>query len=749
MRDLDLSNHELSQRFIDSIQPTAFQSTESFIAVVVPLISRYFGLDRSNYRVSKEGLKEIKEYLTETFSPMDPILLQSILQHLASQLKAPPSLMSLFQVDMPSDSQTQGLARITHVWSKVFAELKTLEQFQLLQFLRGRSSGLSIELRTPLRTAFAQNGIFLAPNEVEAYIKGRITSLSPQARVALFHMALSQPNGVLSRPELRTAMYCEILESFEDAQTREIFLDLWEAGIESLPESLRKIVLSTAFSESGGSGSPEQALVTLFANMGPLVQKLGQSLAFEPNLPESFRTELEKLWDEAQKLEWWQAWELIRYQHGDLEKSGYILSRILNAGTTEASLEIIRVATGEKFVISVYRDGIKASVATDTSDLRKFAINLLAKNPKRYGFLQLLVEDNIATIQMELDRNHKRSASVEMQKIYEDTIRSLGGTVTNGKMSWMGLNFYSPKYVRIELADGKSTYGQELANGIPFKKLKEINFEEYKRVSEILIRLENSAQKRGEYIDKDRMPGQYLYDLESKTVSILDHGQAMKIEDVIHRNFERFIGKVFVGDFSGAFDLYSEMVGLEVSSSDRRTFAFDIRGVDQGLRPFQILHLLSEQALKLPDNDLRRIRFLELTHAVRAKMRLAHWAASLEITTIEEDLTASARQEISFGYLLKHVKSYASSALAMVENYFHTTESQVVPVEAMAPEAKAKSDIERMHRPFTPKVVSPKVVSPDVVSANVISLVPKANLETGSYRSSHGNCSQLLSSGHK
>ncbi len=707
LRDLDFSNDDLTDLFITAIQPSAFQSTETFVSVVIPLVIRYFGLDRSGYQVSQESINEVTAFLKKAFPSIDPLLLQTILQKLAANLKAPRSLKSIFQLPMPTVNEGQGLVKLVHIWSQVFAKIWIDKQFELLQFLRGRTTRLPFDLRKRLREAFRAREIYLELDEVDTYIQKRITDLTPSARVGLFHMALSQPKGVLTDRELRHAMYKEILESFKDSESRAIFLDLWESGIAALPESLQKLVLSTVFSESGKSGSAEQALVTVISNMGPLFQKIGQSLPFEPSLRQSFRTELEKLWDEVQKLEWWEAWDLIHYQHGDLEGVGYVLSRILNSGTTEAALEITQLKTGKKYKISVFRDGIAASVATDTNDLRKFVGELIPKSPQKYAFLQLLVEDSIATIAMELNRDSKRLAAEEMRETYKDTILSLGGTVTDDTMHWLGLKFYVPQQIEIELLNGKIIYGQELAEGIPLKQLREIDLQEFKRVSDIIIQLENGAQKyrgnrsqnRRRLIDKDRMPGQYFYNLETKTIAILDQGQAKEIDETVHKNFERFIARIFLGNIEGAIDLYAKLVGLEVSAHEREELSLSVMSVERGQRPFHLLNQLSQLGvLNLKASDPVRLRFMDLVHAVRAKMRLAHWAASIDSTVIADDIKSMAWKEISPQFLIGQASSKISSLKTRVLTWLEISKPQEElpdpPQEDGVAKAKTKADIE-------------------------------------------------------
>ncbi|MEO0336013.1 MAG: AarF/UbiB family protein, partial [Pseudomonadota bacterium] len=519
--------------------------------------------------------------------------------------------------------------------------------------------------------------------EIEDYIRRRMAELSPQARAGIFHVALNQPHGVITISNFRLRIYKEILSGLEDEATRETFLDLWIAGIETLPEPLRSVVLSIAYSESGSTGSPEQAMVTLFRNMGPLIQKLGQTLALDPNLPESFRSELSQLWDEAQKLKWWEAWELIHAQYGDIEASGYYLSRIMNAGTTEATLEITHKETGRKFVMSVYRDGVKRSVMTDTTDLRTFAEILTARNPEKYSFLNLLVEDSIETIGPELDRDHKRRAAEAMVEIYAETAQALGGSVdANGYIAYKGFTIYNPRYTTLELIGGKQIHAQELADGIPLKQLKELDPAEYLRVSEMLIEFENAALKRGEWIDKDRMPGQYIYDPATKTVSILDHGQGRKIHPEVHQGFERFMSLLFIDRPTEAIELFSELTGLEVQDELVETLAEKAATLDVAVRPLQILQDLSSLALTLDKTDERRVRFFDLVHAVRAKLRLAHWESGLGLDIVRSDLRRAAFRNMPFWQKARAVVESISSHLFGREE---PTASEQVPQEEALP----------------------------------------------------------------
>lgn len=719
LNDLNLDDPVLTERFVESIQPSVFQSMAVFVKVVAPVLIRMFHLKaRDRTEDIPDRMAKLKKYIKDSFGLMDPMLANKLLEEIASSIQAPLRLKNEFVAEAINGSSSSRIVEGMHIWSQVFERLSVDNQFLLIQFVRGIETSLTPVIQTLIRKALRENHIFLTANEVESYLRRRFKDLAPAARTSFFHVALSQPNGVLTNSNFRMRIYDEILGAIGDPQVRKTFLDLWTAGIDALPAAIRSVVLSIAISESSDAGSPEKALLTLFKNMGPLSQKLGQSLALVTHLPESFRKELEKLWDEAQELTWWQAWELIKYQHGDIEKHGYFLSRIMNAGTTEATLEITHRDSGRKFVISVYRDGINRSVQTDTVDLRKFVENLTKTDAEKYGFLNLLVEDNVETIGAELDRNHKRNASLEMSQIYKRTGQSMGGVVTDsGFIQLNGFNLYSPSYFEHSFGEGKKTFTQELAQGVPLKELLKSDPEEYKRVSAFIISFENAAMKNGEWIDKDRMPGQYLYDRETRTIYILDHGQARKISRIVLSKYQLFMALLFNKSILAALKLYEELVGIEIPEEKKEIMNRSALKTDSASRPLHVLDMLSGVPLSLTAKDSKRELFIDLVHAVRAKLRLGHWEASLGLNEVSHELTQIAKKEITTESVVNWVKSSYSKVRTEIESWFnlgtqnlgqatrspeHPQTSQATSLTAHQPgnSPERRAELQRMDEPF-------------------------------------------------
>ena len=558
-----------------------------------------------------------------------------------------------------------------YLWYRISEKLKDHEILNLTDALRSNRP-LAWDLRFELQTRLAKSNILIQSAAVETYLRARFRQLSPMARAGVFQLLMDGANTtLLRRASFRATIYRNIVRDLKGLSTRAAFVDVWEAGLKSLPEKLHSLVLSIALSESGEIGSPEVAVVTLLSRMGPLEQKFGQALAFS-DIPESYRKELRGLWNNAQDLTWWQAWELIELQHGDLRAAGYTLSRILNSGSTTAYLEIKHLTTDKRLVISVYRDSVDQAVEVGAKRLRTFAAEMLKKNPRQYMFLPLLVEDSIRTITNELDPAFKEKMTRAMRPAYHRAAVRLGWSVGTDKViSGVGFRFTGIPYTRINTPGGGKVLAQNLAAGIPLQALEARDKQTYLEITRALLKLEAEVLNDDTApIDKDRMPGQYFYDPDTRTVSILDHGQAKLVGTVAHRHVKDFVRHGFLGDAKFLLAKTEAVTGFAPPAAG---VAKTLRSTEISVRPLAFLSSIADPYLAMAEGDPRREAFFDLVQGVRAHLRLLQWERSLGLSDLVDDMMReSVRSHGKIKLAATWVIDRATAVLAWVRKVVRT-----------------------------------------------------------------------------
>ena len=535
------------------------------------------------------------------------------------------------------------LVEDAHVWIELARSMSQGEVENLMDVLRSDVHHLRPDLRAELVHRLSKSKIHVRGAAVEGYLRRRFGRLTPFERAGVFLSLLAGKHNLLEEPSFRRQVFNNVREQMPTPEIKSVFLDLWGAGLRALPRSLRPLVPSVVLSESGTVGSPEQALVTLLAHMGPLEQKFGQNLALS-NLPERFRAELRKLWDQAQSLSWWNAQEMMKIQKPGLIRAGYQLVRVLNSGSTAAYLEIEHRETGRRLVTPVYRDGVEQAVQVGAAQLRAFAKSLRRRSARRYGFLPLLVEDSILTMRDELDADHKERMSGQMAEAYRRAAPRLGWTVrADGVLDNGRLTFASPAFVAIDAGGGETVSAQEPADGIPLRLVKDRDPALYLEITRALLHLEDEVQRDPTApVDKDRMPGQYIVSMAERRVYLLDHGQARMLSSAVHAKFAEFTRRGFAADVDAMSKMLKELTGL---SPRPLSLGTSVRGADLGLRPLTFLSEVSPKFLRLPETDERRQKFFELLHGVRAQLRLLQWEATDGLGDLSDHVTEQVYAE--------------------------------------------------------------------------------------------------------
>jgi hypothetical protein len=699
------NSRDATLKYLAAIPPQMFPTPAEYREFAGRLLDGEVERSRADlFRPStrRAAIEALVNPVKQEIAATDPAVRMLLLDHLAEKTQASPDEKPYFQVAIDEHQQAGKVAQYANAILEAYENLPPPLRWRFLQFLRGKSDALFLDPAQPsvfrralealdnflgfnemigkmrgeyrssmqserqeyersetnfrwvISRALRRGNIFVPAADIESYVRFHFKGISPLARGVFFQVALEGKAGLLNERGFKRRILNELINSMPE-EIRPVVRRLHTAAVRALPPAYENLILAVAFSESGSSGSPEVALRTIFQNMGPLVQKFGQALAFDQRLPENYRKELMKLWDEGPSPGWWPVSEFIRRQYGDIWAAGFRVFKIRNSGTTEIVVEL-EAPDGGRRIVAVQREALEVSSEVDGQDLKNFVAELSRGwgNDKKWGWMNVLVRDAAKTMELEMDSKHKRQITSEMHDAYSRAAQRLGGRAANGKPArLLNMTLRTVKYEDHPLPDGKNLVTQNLAPGVPLKNIESSHPALYREINEWLVLLENEVQNDpASPVDKDRMPGQVLVDISDPKdieVTLLDFGQAKRISAKVFKMRDHFIGAALAAN-GLQVGKSLETLNVVLTGSQQRALAAELRSVETPYRPLQGLEWLHRNGLA--EKEKLGDMYDDLTHAIRAKIRLGQWEQSIGVNIIKAEWTELGRRHHALGKFL-------------------------------------------------------------------------------------------------
>ncbi|MDB5038258.1 MAG: hypothetical protein JWQ35_1786 [Bacteriovoracaceae bacterium] len=615
---------------LKGLSPETFESQAAYLKMVDQLLNPDIESIQQNLFSRDTRSQTLSDFLgrvKNSLAGRDELLLYQIFERIAERVAAVPDERPLFTIDLKGHERfaAEGVEFANTLLSS-YDDLSRDDRWHLLQWFRGKEASLRFIIRRNIERALRERKIFVSAGAVESYLRTRFESLSPLIRATVFQLALDGKDGLLHDETDREKIIEEI---FKDVprDIRSTVEDLFEAAEYALPPTLKNLLIAVAYAESGRHGSPEEALTSIFIQMGMLIKKFGQNLALDSNIPESYRKSLERLWDEVPHDGWWKIYSRFERIAGPVSQTGIRITRIRNSGTTEVAVEI-ETPEREHYLIQIPHEALQVSKENDFTDLQRFVARLVEKkNKDKYSFLKLLVVDSERTARAELDPLHKPVMSKKMKDIYfREVVRRGGKMESDSAVLPNGWRIQGQTYSELKTSAGKTITIQKIAPGIPLKDLRKQDLELFEEVTAEILGIENAVQNdlQANVIDKDRMPGKFLVDVNTKTITFLDHGQAKEISSEIRNLRDPFIGGALAASPSEMAHSF-ETFGFRPGMRQKFSLWTHLIKTSAGSRPLQALHWIESNHIPAPEQEEK---FFDLVHVVRAKTRLAQWADS-------------------------------------------------------------------------------------------------------------------------
>lgn len=355
----------------------------------------------------------------------------------------------------------------------------------------------------------------------------RLMRESRIVRTVVANSFLAGPNSFLGKPDGREYMLEYFLKNVR-AENKEIARLIGEAVLYAQGDST-SLAFAYAMANQPGELSDVKEreaniLNSLFTAFGVPGVKMGQYLAFTSQMKE-YQTALESLQDSAMPISYYEAIRLIKLRFGNGWIERYKIERILGSGSANIAVKFVDTKSGETGVASIAREDIEISL---NEDFRKFnlALDYVMKHPKhgsKFEFLRGLSTLIETSVKLEFNKVRVHEMQKAAEKLYRHRVGDWRVVTVQGIGTGPGTVFMS---------EGKGRSARKVLNEKPevYKSaLRSLNHVEFEG---LMGRTPDGSKGEHMYLaNPDFHDGQVLIDADNKTVTILDFGQAVPIND--------------------------------------------------------------------------------------------------------------------------------------------------------------------------------------------------------------------------
>lgn len=486
--------------------------------------------------ISNEKLGGAMTQLNQNFSLQEkyPKVYGNLRDQIAEEFKIQPEHSEQVFQDLTKTSgarvrfaseETRGLSGLVSLTRKQPIQA----QIDMIEYLMGRQSTVPPFIFEGGRDTETISSL---PEYVRE-TRTRLATAKTLERAMMTNAFLAGPNGFMSTDDGLKTMVEYLLKDISEKNkptAYELAYALIRAEGQNRSLAVSYVLGQAAVEGSEGKLAEAKILKSLFEAYGVPGIKFGQYLAFTAELKD-FREVLEELQDSAMPLSYLEAVRLCEERFGSNWPEKVEITGLKGSGSVNVALGFREIDTGREGVISILRDNIENTTRLDFERFRRF-ISELTKTPAgstKYGYLQGLSSVIEASVRLEFDK----VAAMKMQNfvipMYAETHYGWKVRTIEAWRSENGANF-------TKLAPGKSA-----------RKILAKDPEAYRTAMMALAQVEmdrilgigpdGSPWPVSLYANPDFHDGQVLIDIETRTVTILDFGQAVKLS-----NAERELG---------------------------------------------------------------------------------------------------------------------------------------------------------------------------------------------------------------
>ena len=442
-------------------------------------------------------------------------------------------------VDTVFPEVVRGVTDTTDVYRKNAAALSGLvavarekspaEQLQTIEYLMGRRD----EMPAYLETASEEQDYAPLQESIQR-TRQDLLQADSQSRVMVANSFLAGPSGMLRTEEGKEAVINHFLKDLSpenrdlgDKVARGVLYSHGEADTLAVAYIMgQKPEEPKEGEDQDKKGKLDEATILnrLFDAYGVPGIKMKQYLAFTSEFKD-FREAFESAQDASMPLNYYQVLKLVQNRFGEDWPKDLKIDRVLGSGSVNVAIRYTNEESGKREVVSLGRQDIEESTSYDFDRFNKL-IEYMTQTPEdreKYGYILGLLGIIKESVALEFEKDQ----AMAVQKTAYDTYRH----EFNG---WQvrSIDAFKVENLGLFMEEAKGKTARKI-----FTQDKELYAEAMDAMGAaefgVLRGVDSTAnwKPRPLFANPDFHDGQVLIDKDSKSVTILDFGQAVPISN--------------------------------------------------------------------------------------------------------------------------------------------------------------------------------------------------------------------------
>lgn len=407
-------------------------------------------------------------------------------------------------------------------------EKSPAEQLATIEYLMGRRDQMPAYLET------ASEGQDYAPlQEALQSTRHDLLEADGNTRVLVANSFLAGPSGLLRTEEGKESVIAHFLKDLSpenkemaDKIARGVLYSHGDADTLAVAYIMGQKPKEPKEGEPDNQGKLDEAaiLTRLFDAYGVPGIKMKQYLAFTSEFAD-FKEAFESAQDASMPLNYYQVLKLVQNRFGDEWPQDLKIDRVLGSGSVNVAIRYTNEATGKREVVSLGRQDIEESTRYDFNRFDKL-IGYMTETPEdkeKYGYILGLLGIIRESVALEFQKDQ----AMAVQKQANETYR-------HDKNGWQVRSIDAFKVEHLGLF-------MEEAKGKTARKIYNENKELYQEAMDAMASAEfgvlrgvdasGNWKPKPLFANPDFHDGQVLIDKDSKSVTILDFGQAVPLSN--------------------------------------------------------------------------------------------------------------------------------------------------------------------------------------------------------------------------
>ncbi|MFN8610065.1 MAG: hypothetical protein U0931_21160 [Vulcanimicrobiota bacterium] len=397
------------------------------------------------------------------------------------------------------------------------------EQLATIEYLMGRRDKMPAYLE-----AASEDQDYAPLQEAIQTTRHDLLEADANTRVLVANSFLAGPSGLLRTDEGKEAVIGHFLKDLS-AQNRDLGDKIARGVLYSHGEAdtlAVAYIMGQKPKQGAKDGKLDEAtiLTRLFDAYGVPGIKMKQYLAFTSEFAD-FKEAFESAQDASMPLNYYQVLKLVQNRFGDQWPSDLKIDRVLGSGSINVAIRYTNETTGKREVVSLGRQDIEESTRYDFNRFDKL-IGYMTQTPEdreKYGYILGL----LGIIRQSVALEFQKDQAMAVQKQAFETYRH----ETNG---WhvRSIDAFKVEHLGLFMEEAKGKTARKIYN-----ENKELYTEAMDAMAAaefgVLRGVDSSGnwKPRPLFANPDFHDGQVLIDKDSRTVTILDFGQAVPLSN--------------------------------------------------------------------------------------------------------------------------------------------------------------------------------------------------------------------------